>query len=167
MIIENSGGELSPRVFEEITDYTAEVNLITVYRNIKEKDFVKAEEILENIIKNETKTSSSTHNRSIAQLLFLKIMNETLEEAKKHYAKISTNIQRFISNDLSMPSLRAYMLIAGLMDDSQGEVMYCLDRKKKAIKYTPAGISDIENTLFNEALEKIKLAHPDWKLELK
>ncbi len=167
MLIENSGGELSPRVFEEITDYTAEVNLITVYRNIKEKDFIKAEEILENIIKNETKTSSSTHNRSIAQLLFLKIMNETLEEAKKHYAKISTNIQRFISNDLSMPSLRAYMLIAGLMDDSQGEVMYCLDRKKKAIKYTPAGISDIENTLFNEALEKIKLAHPDWKLELK
>ncbi|MDD4006176.1 MAG: hypothetical protein PHD98_03310 [Bacilli bacterium] len=59
------------------------------------------------------------------------------------------------------------MLIAGLMDDSQGEVMYCLDRKKKAITYTPAGISDIENTLFNEALEKIKLAHPDWKLELK
>jgi hypothetical protein len=166
MLIENSGGELLPRIFDEITDYTAEVNLITVYRNIKDKNFVKAEEILENIIKKETKTSSSTHNRSIAQLLFLKIMNETLEEAKKYYETISSSIQRFISNDLSMPSLRAYLLIAGLMDDSQGEVMYCLDRKKKAIKYTPAGISEIENALFNEALEKVKLAHPDWKLEL-
>ncbi|MDD3938713.1 MAG: hypothetical protein PHU55_03035 [Bacilli bacterium] len=164
MLAENGDEPFSPRVFDEITDFTAEVNLISVYRNIKEEKFEDAETILSNIISNEMKTSASTHNRAIAQLLFLKIMNEPLEDAKAYYATISSSIQRFIANDLSMPSLRAYVLIAGLMDDAQGEIMYCLDRKKKAIKYTAPGIAEIENSLFKEALDKVKAVHPDWKL---
>jgi hypothetical protein len=164
MLAENGDEPFSPRVFDEITDFTAEVNLISVYRNIKEKKFEDAETILSNIISNEMKTSASTHNRAIAQLLFLKIMNEPLEDAKAYYATIPSSIQRFIANDLSMPSLRAYVLIAGLMDDAQGEIMYCLDRKKKAIKYTAPGITEIENSLFKEALDKVKAVHPDWKL---
>ncbi len=164
MLAENGDEPFSPRVFDEITDFTAEVNLISVYRNIKEKKFEDAETILSNIISNEMKTSASTHNRAIAQLLFLKIMNEPLEDAKAYYATIPSSIQRFIANDLSMPSLRAYVLIAGLMDDAQGEIMYCLDRKKKAIKYTAPGIAEIENSLFKEALDKVKAVHPDWKL---
>ena len=165
MLAENGDEPFTPRIFDEITDFTAEVNLISVYRNIKEKNFTDAETILTNIIANEAKTSNSTHNRAIAQLLFLKIMNEPLEDAKAYYATIPTSIHRFIANDLSMPSLRAYVLIAGLMDDAQGEIMYCLDRKKKAIKYTAPGIAEIENSLFKEALDKVKIAHPDWELE--
>ncbi|MFA5421354.1 MAG: hypothetical protein WC344_00965 [Bacilli bacterium] len=164
MLVENGDGTFVPRIFEEITDFTSEVNLIAVYRNIKEKNFVEAENILDNIIKNEKSTSNATHSRAIAQLLFLKIMNESLESAKEHYATIPSSVQRFISNDLSMPSLRAYLLIAGLMDDSQGEVMFALDRKKRALKYTASGIADIEDSLFKEALDKVNIAHPDWKL---
>ncbi len=163
MLAENGDSEFTPRVFEEITDFTAEVNLIAVYRNIKIKNLVEAEAILANIIKSKKQTSTSTHNRAIAQLLYLKIMNEPLQDAKEYYSTTTSTVQRFISNDLSMPSLRAYLLIAGLMDDSQGEVMYCLDRKKKALKYTAPGISAIEDVLFNVALEKVKIAHPDWK----
>lgn len=163
MLLENGDGSFVPRVFEEITDFTAEVNLIAVYRNIREKNFRGAEKILKAIIDNEKKTSVSTHNRAIAQLLYLDIMNEPLEEAKKRYAGMSSATQRFIANDLSMPSLRAYLLIAGLMDDSQGEVMYTLDRKKKAIKYMPRGLAETEELLFDEALEKVKTAHADWK----
>ncbi|MDY0345730.1 MAG: hypothetical protein WCR77_03125 [Bacilli bacterium] len=163
MLAENGDEPFTPRVFEEITDFTAEVNLVSVYRNIKDKRFADAESILGNIIANEKKTSTSTHNRSIAQLLYLKIMNEPLEDAKEYYKTIPSSIQRFIANDLSMPSLRAYLLIAGLMDDAEGEIMYCLDRKKKAIKYTAPGIAEIEDLLFKEALDKVKTAHPDWK----
>lgn len=164
MLAENGEVDFTPRVFEEITDFTAEVNLIAVYRNIKLKNFLEAEAILQNIIKNETATSAATHNRAIAQLLYLKIMNEPLEDAKAYHATTSSAVQRFLSNDLSMPALRAYLLIAGLVDASQGEVAYCLDRKKKAIKYTAPGISEIENELFNEALLKVQTAHPDWKM---
>lgn len=163
MLLENGDGTFIPRVFDEVTDFTAEVNLIAVYRNIKEKNYSEAERILGQIIANEKSTSASTHNRSIAQLLYLRIMNEPLDEAKKYYATISSATQRFIANDLSMPSLRAYILIAGLMDDSQGEVLYTLDRKKKAMKYIPHGLEAMEEALFSEALSKVQNAHPDWK----
>ncbi|MFA5481154.1 MAG: hypothetical protein WC282_02050 [Bacilli bacterium] len=165
MLAENSDGTFQPRVFEEITDFTAEVNLIAVYRNIQEKNYSEAERILDKIIQNEKNTSGATHNRAIAQLLFLKIMNEPLEEAKAYHQKVDVSIIRFISNDLSMASVRAYLLIAGLLDESSGEVKYCLDRKKKAIKYVAPGNLEIEETLFNEALQKIVVAHPDWKFE--
>jgi len=163
MIVENGDGNYQPRVFEEITDFTAEVNLVTVYRHIKEKDFIAAEVLLEQIIVKAEQTSASTRNRAIAQKLYLKIMNDSIEVAKKYReAVITSAVQRFIANDLSMPSIRAYLLIAGIMDESQGEVQYCLERKKKAIKNVALGRAEIENSLFGEALAKVVAAHPDW-----
>ena len=152
------------KVFENITEYTASINLISVYERLNEGDYKKAEELIDMIIVDPKKVSSQTYNRLLAQKLYIKIMTLPLEEVKVYYDKeINDNVRKFIANDLSMESLRAYILIAGLLDESNGEVEFAKSRKDKALKRVATGRKEVEQKLYDEALKKVYEAHPDWK----
>ena len=106
-----------------------------------------------------------TANRLIAQKLYIKILTLSKEEAQKYYdAEVDDTVRRFISNDLSMESLRAYVLIAGMLDESIGEVQYANGRKAKALKRSLSARASIEDKLYEDALTLVKKSHPDWDL---
>ena len=64
-----------------------------------------------------------------------------------------------------MASIRAYLLMSGLLDKSRSECIIALNNVYRAFKHTPKNRQHTEITLFNEALEKVVAAHPDWELE--
>ena len=118
------------------------------------------------IVEDPKKVSSQTYNRLLAQKLYIKIMTLPLEEVKEYYDKqIGDETRKFIANDLSMPSLRAYILIAGLLDESNAEVTFAKSRKDKALKRTNTGRRQVEEKLYQEALTKVYSAHQDWVQE--
>lgn len=93
-------------------------------------------------------------------------MTLPLEEVKTYYDKqINDNVRKFIAYDLSMESLRAYILIAGLLDESNGEVEFAKARKEKALKRVAPARVEIEKQLYEDALKKVYEVHPDWKVE--
>ena len=154
------------KIFEDITEFTANINLMSVYVELAKPDFVKAEELIDMIIVDPKKISSQTYNRLLAQKLYIKIMTLPLEEVKTYYDKeVNDNVRKFIANDLSMESLRAYILIAGLLDESSGEVYFAKSRKDRALKRAMPSRAAVEEKLYNDALEKVYTAHPDWKVE--
>jgi len=156
------------KIFDEITEFTASINLLSAYEFLGDKDFKKAEELIDKIIEDPKKISSSTYHRLLAQKLHIKIMTLPLEEARKYYDEnVDDDARRFISNDVSMESIRAYVLIAGLLDESRGEVMYAASKKDKALKRSLASRAKIEKELFDDAIKMVKEAHPDWDLDIK
>lgn len=165
--LEMEGKEVGEiKIFSDITEFTASINLISVYSELQKNNFEKAEELIDMIIVDPKKVSSQTHNRLLAQKLYIKIMTLPLEEVKKYYdEKINDNVRKFIANDLSMESLRAYILIAGLLDDSNAEVSFAKSRKDRALKRAVPSRSKVEERLYEEALNKVYEVHPDWKLE--
>lgn len=155
------------KYFEELTNFTASINLITVYEYLSNKDFDKALKLIDKMCETPDKISKTTFNRLIAQKLYIKILTLPLEEAEAYYdAEVGDDIRRFISNDLSMESLRAYVLIAGMLDKSFGEVQYASSRKAKAMKRALATRAEIEEKLYKDAIEMVKKAHPDWEIKL-
>lgn len=154
------------KVFSGITEYTASINLISVYEELRVKNYEHAEELIDMIIVDPKKVSSHTYNRLLAQKLYIKIMTLPLEEVKTYYDKqINDNVRKFIAYDLSMESLRAYILIAGLLDESNGEVEFAKARKEKALKRVAPARVEIEKQLYEDALKKVYEVHPDWKDE--
>ena len=152
------------KVFENITEFTASINLISVYQELEKGNFEKAEQLIDMIVEDSKKVSSQTYNRLLAQKLYLKIMTLPLEGVSKYYDEsINDNVRKFIANDLSMPSLRAYILIAGILDESNGEVEFAKSRKDRALKRTSPARKEVEDKLYNEALEKVYSTHPNWK----
>ena len=164
--IEQGNTDIEVRVFDEITDFTADLNLNRVYALLDKKAYAEAEEILDKIIAAKDSISAKTHIRAVAQKIYINLITKSIEESRAYYDKeVPVAERREISNDVSMASIRAYLLMSGLLDKSRSECVIALNNVYKAFKHTPKNRQKTEVTLFNDALEKVITAHPDWELE--
>ena len=154
------------KVFDEITNFTADLNLNRVYALLDKREYRAAEEILDKIIEAKEEVSEKVYIRARAQKIYINLYTRNLEEAKEYYEKeVPVSERREISNDVSMASIRAYLLMSGLLDKSRSECIIALNNVYRAFKHTPKNRQHTEITLFNEALDKVVAAHPDWELE--
>ena len=154
------------KVFDEITNFTADLNLNRVYALLDKREYRAAEEILDKIIEAKEEVSEKVYIRARAQKIYINLYTRNLEEAKEYYEKeVPVSERREISNDVSMASIRAYLLMSGLLDKSRSECIIALNNVYRAFKHTPKNRQHTEITLFNEALEKVVAAHSDWELE--
>lgn len=154
------------KVFEEITEFTANLNLISVYHNLNQEKYDDAEKLIDLMIANPKKIDPKTYNRLVAQKVYIELLTHPVEDAAKVYDDLAkTEIRRFIANDCSMESIRSYILIAGLIEQSRGEVEYAKSKLNKATKNTLPTRVAIEKKMYENALEKVYKAHPDWEKE--
>jgi hypothetical protein len=153
------------KTFTEITSLTAQVNLYRVYELLGQRLFAEAEIILDNILAQPGKLNDTTHGRVMSQKLYVMILTKSHEEAEKFYKeKLDSKQKHFLASDLSMESLRAYLLVSGTIEESFSECVYVIERKERALKRSvEPGRKDIEIGLFNDALRVVKEKHPDWE----
>jgi len=153
-------------VFEEITDYTAEINTLAMYKFLEEEKYDEAQQIIDRLLENKHVLNINEYNRLIAQKLYLVILTNPIGEAKKLYEEICPiEIRRFMANDISMPSLRAYILIAGMIEDSESEVAFAKLRVEKAKKRALASQRKAEEKLLEKAVSYVYENHPKWNKE--
>ena len=153
-------------VFDEITEFTAEINIFATYRYLEVDKFEEAEKIIDKLLENKKVLNVKDHNRLIAQKLYLVILTKPLEEAKKLYDEIApTEIRRFIANDISMPSIRAYVMIAGMIEGSESEVAFARSKVEKAKKRAIPSEIFAEEKLLEKAIDFVYKAHPKWTKE--
>ena len=163
--IEKGEENVEIKTFTEITNFTAELNLNKVYLLQDQGKFGEAETMLDDILKSED-INNRTYIRAKSQKIYIHLMNNDPEVAKEFYEKeVPMQERREISEDTSMPSIRAYILMSGLMDDSQSETMLALNKVLKAYKRTSESRQKYELKLYNEALNKVIVKHPKWELE--
>lgn len=156
------------KTFENITDFTSQVNLYSVYKHLKDKNFDEAEKLLDNIIKNKDKVSRDTRCSALAQKMYILLMNKPLDVSKKYYDEyLTSEDRRYISNDLSMQSIRAYLLISSMLDISEHEARFAISRVEKAKKRTAPGRLEIETELYQNALNKVDEVRPEWHIKEK
>lgn len=154
-------------VFEEITEYTAELNTIAMYHFLGKENYKKSGEIIDILLANEKKLNTNDIYRLISQKLYIEILTKPLEDAKKLYDKIAPiEVRRFIANDISMESIRSYILIAGMIEGSEGEVKYALSKVEKAKKRALASQRDVEEKLLMKAVDYVYKNHPKWQKEI-
>ena len=164
--ISQGNDDVEIRIFDEITNFTADLNLNKVYALLDKKEYAEAEAMLDKIIEAKENVSEKVYIRARAQKIYINLITKSLDEAKEYYEKeVPVAERREISNDVSMASIRAYLLMSGLLDKSRSECIIALNNVYSAFKHTPKNRQHTELVLFNEALQKVVDAHPDWELE--
>lgn len=160
------GKEVDVKIFKEITNYTADLNLNKVYALLDAKKFDEAVVILDDIINAKENVSNNVYIRAKAQKVYIHLINDDIETATIYYDKeVPVSERREIADDNSMACIRAYILMEGLLDKSRSETVIALNKAPSAYKKTPANRKAVERQLFNDALKKVNDAHPKWELE--
>ena len=145
--IEQGNTDIEIKVFDDITNFTADLNLNRVYALLDKKEYKEAEEILDKIIEAKDSVSAKVHIRAVAQKIYINLITKSLEDAKEYYDKeVPVAERREISNDVSMASIRAYLLMSGLLDKSRSECIIALNNVYKAFKQTPKNRQETEVT---------------------
>jgi len=164
--ISQGNDNVEVKIFEGITNFTADLNLNRVYTLLDKKEFSEAEAILDKIIEAKEDVSEKVYIRARAQKIYINLITKNIDEAREYYDKeVPVSERREISNDVSMASIRVYLLMSGLLDKSRSECIIALNNVYRAFKRTPKNRQHTELVLFNEALDKVIAAHPDWELE--
>ena len=162
----NQGEEnVEVATFSEITNFTAELNLNKVYTLLDKKEFEEAEKLIDIILAGKSTISEKVYTRARAQKIYINIFTKPIEEAKEVYDKeVPMDERRRISNDISMVSIRTYLLMSGILDGSRSECVIAINNVRKCFNSTPKQRQKTEANLFNEALAKVDELHPTWKL---
>lgn len=151
------------KIFEDITDYTAEINMVSYYNYLQVEDYANALKVLELNLKGKDKISDTLKIRLEAHKIFILLFTNEITKAKKYYEEeISQEDKRVISNSSMMECIRAYVLISGIIDISEGEVQYATSRVDSAFKKVEALRKPIEKKLYIAAVNKVKELHPKW-----
>ena len=154
------------KTFDQITNFTADLNLNKVYVLLDKKDFVEAEKLIDIILTGKDNISDKVYIRARAQKIYINIMSKPLEEAKEFYDKeVPMDERRYLSADISMVSIRTYLLMSGLLDGAKSECMIAINNVRKCFNSTPKQRRKTEATLFNDAINRINELHPKWKFD--
>ena len=149
-------------VYEELTDFTVSLNLLTVYRHLTEGEPEKALPILEPVLAEEVKVSDVTKKQCEILKLTILLEANNREKGKKMYAEISDDTKKAIASISSMPALRAYLLIAAFIESSESEANYAVDKAEKLIKACEPNYKEAEKSLLQYDVDMTRKEHPSW-----
>lgn len=153
-------------VYDEITEYTAGLNTIALYKCLEKEDLKKANEIVTKLIENKKVLDGIQYNRLMAQKFYIEALTNDIDKVKDLYDEICPDeVRRFIANDVSMESIRAYIIIAGMIEESEGEVIFANSRVEKAMRRTYKFQAEVEKKLLEKANDYVYKSHPKWKKE--
>ena len=164
--IENGEKDVEVKTFTTITNFTADLNLNKVYALLNQGKYQEALPYIDSILESKETISNKTYIRTKSQKIYIDIMTNSLEQAQEFYDKeVPHSERKEISSDVSMASIRAYILMSGLLDKSRSETELALNKVLRAYKKTSKARQEIELKLYNEALKRVIDAHPSWELD--
>ncbi|MCF0113557.1 MAG: hypothetical protein HUJ60_06230 [Bacilli bacterium] len=150
-------------IFEEITDFTAELNELAAYRLVAKGDFDGAVAILDKTIKAETGPSKAAVKEAKCIKLGLLLASSKTTVGKHYYEEeFDDDDKRYISEMAHMPALRCYLLISGMIENSDTETNYAIDKVEKVLKNTEPLFLESEKALIAHDKEFLKKVHPTW-----
>ena len=151
-------------VYGDITEFTATLNLLSVYRLLGEGKPGEALPILEPLLGEESKASKSTKDYALTLKLATLLEQPRKDKAKALYEELTDDNKRYISNIPTIAALRCYALIGSFIEADQGEVNYALDKAEKLIKASDKEFREVEKSLLQMDKEIIAEEHPSWDL---
>lgn len=154
------------KTFTELTNFTADLNMNKVYILLDKKEYKEADELLDLVLENKNNVSYRVYLRALSMKVFIQFASKEIEEAIKYVEdNFNLELRKEIFDDNSLVSIRAYVLISGLVDNSKSECNLALNKVYKAYKRTPKSRKEAELQLFNQALDLVVEAHPKWEVD--
>lgn len=162
----SQGNKVEIKTFENITNFTASLNMNKFYFLVNDGDVEEAEKLIDKIMSEQKNISYDVYLKAKEEKIYIDCINLAPEEIKDYVEKNTSISERHdIAYDKGMSAIRGYILISGFYDKSRSECLVALNKLNKALKRTPKMMKNIEINLFNNLMKKLCEIHPKWELE--
>jgi hypothetical protein len=149
-------------VYDSVTNFTSRVNDVTLYQRLGQGNYEGALAILEKTIACKDKVSENIYEEAITQKTALYLMARPFEEAKQFYIDLPLADKKHLASLSTSADVRAYVLVSGLVDESENEVKEALNHSYSALKKSGVDKKPIELTLLNRSIDLVHQKHPEW-----
>lgn len=155
----------SYKYFEELSDFSVEVNLKIARNYIYNKELKNAKTILDNILNSNVKLSKEViyKTKSTYLLMFLYLLK--IEDAYNFYSLLSEEEKKYIKTNYSLLTIKTSILYFGLIESSKNEITYQLEKLNKVLlKYSPEK-KNYELFRVKELIDFVNLNNKNIKIE--
>lgn len=157
-------------VFDEITDYTAQLNLLSVYKAIDSKDYELANKLLDHILENKSKISKLTAASITAQKFYLRFLlnslgseKEPLEPIIEDWKKVDDLTKTYVYKANTLEGLKTYYCCALRIEKSTSEMKSTIEKYRKVYKKSSSLNKDKERALMNLIVGEEVIVQPTKK----
>lgn len=150
-------------VYDEVTDFTYNLNNVTVYSLVSKGEIKQAIRILEKAISSEKGLSKSLVKEAKTFKLSL-LLTYYFNEGKAFYDTFEDEDKKYISSLSSASALRCYLLVSGLIEDSETEANFAIDKVEKVYKGVNPAFLPLEKKLVEENISATMAKHASWNL---
>ena len=166
------------KIFDELTDFTADVNMLSVYQAMifDKYDYANARLRVRQSLFVANVNRRSCRSRAMWQMIlngklskytvleakiekaFIYFLTENNEEMLKKYFNETFNSEerKYIKKVNCLQTLRLYLLFEGLIEQSKSEIEYCKNKFKKLKDNENLALANIEEKLYLKALKRIE-----------
>ena len=154
----------APVIYDEITDYTASLNLIQASRLQVEGKSKEAEAVLNKTLDTENRLSINVINEAMAYKLALLLERKDKKAGKEFYDSLDDDDRRYIANLSTMPALRCYVLISAFIENNQNECNYAIDKTERVLRSCLPEMLENEKALIDAEVAEIRREHISWEV---
>ncbi len=143
------------KVFEEITDFTAKVNLETALKKFNDGNFDEAIQIIDSCLSKPEKVSTSTKRSLLLNKVFITYISKGKEEGSKLYKELDEETREIVKRCKTLDSIKVYSLFIAYDQKSKSEVKYAINRARKLYDHLTVGEVEKEVALFSTIIKNI------------
>lgn len=143
------------KIFEEITDYTASLNMLSIYNYLDNNEIDKAIEICDKIINSESKIHSKTRLDAKIWKLFILLKEGNETKIKEFYSSLSEFEIQVFKKDKTLSSLRTLIYYSIKIDKSESFARETKEKYDKLYKGSTSTFKEKDKKLFDEIYKEI------------
>lgn len=143
------------KIFDEITDFTAKVNLEGAMRKFVEGNGEEAISIIDKCLENKANVSRSTEKTLLLNKIYIVYLTRGTEAGNELYKALDEETKDAVKRCKTYEGIRVYLLYIGLSEKSKSEIKYSCNKIKKYYDRLTLGEIAKEMKLVSLALEKI------------
>ena len=143
------------KIFEEITDFTARINLETALKKANEKAFDESLSIIDSCLAKPEKISHSTKTDLLLNKVFISFLSKGKDAGLALYKELDDETKEAVKKCKSLVGIRVYALYIAFDQKSKSEVKYAINKAKKMYDRLTIGEIDKEMSLVSDTLKLI------------
>jgi len=150
-------------VFKELNNLNVQIYFHKIYQAMVDEAYDEAKADLKKLAAS-PRLGETLQQKIFVLQTYIAFIEKKPKAAGSFFHELSSKQRKYLSNDTNMSTLSTYLYVAGLIEQSNSEATYTMERQVVSLKkIQESGRKAAEAILFDRMLKLVKKKHPSWR----